>query len=172
MVETRSQTVSTDEVIAVRMTALENTVAEHGRQMTKSIAEMFEAVKLITSGKALMYQSSLMSTLSKENQAESSDPNKEVRSGSQGYYGGVTRLGKIDFPRFNGDKIQEWLFKVEEFFGVDFTPDDMYVKTAAIHYDGHAATWYHSFIQSGVGLEVLYDWASYVVLLKETITKI
>ncbi|XP_019092477.1 PREDICTED: uncharacterized protein LOC109129205 [Camelina sativa] len=92
---------------------------------------------------------------------------EQVRLEAQYYYGGVTRLGKFDFPRFNGSRIKEWLFKAEKFFGIDFTPNDMKVKTDAIHFDGHAAAWHHSFIQSGVGLEVLYDWKGYVLLLKE-----
>lgn len=74
----------------------------------------------------------------------------------------MTRLGKIDLPRFDGSGIKEWLFKVEEFFGIDYTHADLKVKMAAIHFDGHAATWHHSFMQSGVGLEVLYDWPGYV----------
>nr|AAD25593.1 hypothetical protein [Arabidopsis thaliana]ABE65428.1 hypothetical protein At2g05030 [Arabidopsis thaliana] len=84
----------------------------------------------------------------------------------QQHYGNLTRLGKIDLPRFDGTGIKEWLFKVEEFFGIDFTPADLKVKMVAIHFDSHAATWHHSFMQSGVGLEVLYDWPGYVRLLK------
>lgn len=95
------------------------------------------------------------------------DSYREVRVNNQSQYGGLTRLGKIDFPRFDGNHIKEWLFKAEEFFGVDFTPEEMKVKMAAIHFDSHASTWHHSFIQSGVGLEVLYDWKRYVTLLKE-----
>lgn len=47
-------------------------------------------------------------------------------------------LGKFDFPRFNGDK--EWLFKVEDFFSITFTPGKLKVKLVAIHFDGHVAT--------------------------------
>ncbi|XP_019084362.1 PREDICTED: uncharacterized protein LOC109125977 [Camelina sativa] len=90
-----------------------------------------------------------------------------VRPESQYYYGGITRLGKIDFPRFDGTRLKEWLFKAEKFFSVDFTPNNMKVRTASIHFDGHAVSWHHDFVQSGVGLEVLYDWNGYVRLLKE-----
>ncbi|XP_010470588.1 PREDICTED: uncharacterized protein LOC104750484 [Camelina sativa] len=90
-----------------------------------------------------------------------------VRYEAQNYYHGVTRLGRIDFPRFDGSRIKEWLFKAEEFFVVDFTPDNMKVKTAAIHFDSHAAASHHSFVKSRVGLEVLYDWEGYVQMLLE-----
>ncbi|CAL9239825.1 unnamed protein product, partial [Arabidopsis halleri] len=41
----------------------------------------------------------------------------QVRSELYQSYGNLTRLGKIDFPRFDGTKLKDWLFKVEEFYG-------------------------------------------------------
>lgn len=31
-------------------------------------------------------------------------------------YAGMTRLTKVDFPRFSGIKMKEWFSKVEQFF--------------------------------------------------------
>jgi len=56
---------------------------------------------------------------------------------------------------------------VEKFFGSEFTPEEMKVKMAAIHFDSHASTWHHLFIQSCTGLDVLYNWPEYVKLLKD-----
>lgn len=47
----------------------------------------------------------------------------------------MTRLAKVDFPRFNGENVKEWLFKVEEFFGIDNTPFEIRVRLASIYFD-------------------------------------
>ena len=157
---------------------LQHMIAEQNRRMEVHLSEMFEAFRLQTSHPTHpLDKSGPVSSFSHGNHSGGSDPYKDNRSGSDPYrdvrsghqqqYGGMTRLGKVDFPRFDGSGIKEWIFKAEEFFGIDYTPDDMKVRTAAVHFDGHASTWHHSFIQTGVGLEVLYDWKSYIKLLKE-----
>lgn len=44
------------------------------------------------------------------------DQPRSFRSGTNSNYTGMTRLGWLDFLRFKGGKIREWLFKVEDFF--------------------------------------------------------
>lgn len=79
----------------------------------------------------------------------------------------MTRLAKVDFPRFNGDNVKEWLFKVEEFFGIDNTPTDLKVRLASIHFDQIAAAWHQALAQSEQDAYVIADWEQYKVLLKE-----
>ena len=83
------------------------------------------------------------------------------------HYNGITRLGRLDFPRFNGDKVREWLFKVEEFFLIDGTPDDIKVRISSIHFDVPASTWHQAIMQSDLGVDLLLDWKSYRLLLVE-----
>ncbi|XP_010427798.1 PREDICTED: uncharacterized protein LOC104712570 [Camelina sativa] len=168
-------------------------MAEQNQQMRTHMTEMFEALSRTTANRGKEVQREVEreeskfergdnsqsygradpdSSSSKEVRSHQLDPPKVIRSDpvrtdAHYHYGNLTRLGKIDFPRFNGSQIKEWLFRVEEFFGVDYTPREMRVKMAAIHFDGHAATWHYSFVQSGIGLEVLYDWDGYVKLLRE-----
>lgn len=85
----------------------------------------------------------------------------------QSSYSGITRIGKVDFPRFDGSGIKEWLFKVEEFFGIYYTPPDLKVKMASIHFDGHAATWHQSLMQQPCDPKIVYDWNLYKLMLKE-----
>lgn len=87
------------------------------------------------------------------------------RPGPQANYLGVTRLAKLDFPRFNGDKIKEWLLKVKQFFVIDHTPDDLKVEITSIHFDDIAATWHQWIMQSDMGSTVMCDWNTYKMLL-------
>lgn len=63
----------------------------------------------------------------------------------------MTRLAKVDFLRFNDENVKEWLFKVEEFFGIDNTPIDLRVRLASIHFDQMAAACHQSLAQSDGG---------------------
>ena len=79
----------------------------------------------------------------------------------------MTRLAKVDFLRFNGENVKEWLFKVEEFFVIDNTPIDLRVQLASIHFDQMAAACHQSLAQSEQDAYVIEDWEQYKVLLKE-----
>ncbi|CAA7054010.1 unnamed protein product [Microthlaspi erraticum] len=90
-----------------------------------------------------------------------------TRGGNSHTYFGMTQLAKLDFPQFTGDKLIEWLFKVEQFFSIDNTPDDLRVGIASIHFDGLASAWHQSIIQSDLAQSSLSDWSSYKILLYE-----
>ncbi|KAG7579311.1 Integrase catalytic core [Arabidopsis thaliana x Arabidopsis arenosa] len=175
--EPKGKDVEVGDPVESRISRLEELVAEQHKAMMKHMTEMFGAMSRSTPPKLADDQSNLdrsapMSSQSMENRSGYSEQFHDYRhhpgrSEVRNNYGNLTRLGKIDFPRFDGTRIKEWLFKVEEFFGIDRTPEDLKVKMAAIHLDSHASTWHQSFIQSSDGLEVLYDWKGYVKLLKE-----
>lgn len=70
----------------------------------------------------------------------------------------MTRLARVDFPRFNGENVKGWLFKVEEFFAIDNTPPELRVRLASIHFDQLAAEWHQSVVQSEEDAYVIDDW--------------
>ena len=74
---------------------------------------------------------------------------------------------KLDFLRFSGDNMKEWLSKVKQFFSIDMTPDDLKVGLASMHFDGLALAWNQSMMQSDEGQDLLYDWMTYQMLLVE-----
>ncbi|BAT94618.1 hypothetical protein VIGAN_08123700, partial [Vigna angularis var. angularis] len=49
---------------------------------------------------------------------------------------------KLDFPRFDGSDVLQWIFKVEQFFSYYNTPDDQRLIIAAIHLDKDVVPWY------------------------------
>jgi len=81
-------------------------------------------------------------------------------------YADATQPEKLDFPRFNGDKIQEWLLLVEQFFEIYQTPDEFKVCLVSIHFDGLANAWHQSISHSVMWEHVRHDWWSYKLLLQ------
>ncbi|KAG7549143.1 Retrotransposon gag domain [Arabidopsis thaliana x Arabidopsis arenosa] len=97
-----------------------------------------------------------------ELQNEFSEQVKEVRSVCQNHYGGY----RINFPRFNGVRLSDWLFKAEQFFSLDMTSDDLKVKVASSHFDALAATWHQSIEELILWKHVKHDWVTYKLLLE------
>jgi len=56
----------------------------------------------------------------------------------------LSRLPRIDFPRFEGDDVQGWVYKCEQFFDLDAIGDNRRVKIASIHLTGRALIWHQS----------------------------
>jgi len=49
---------------------------------------------------------------------------------------------KLDFPRFNGSNVLEWIFKAEQFFTYYNTPDAQCLTIAAVHMDSDVIPWF------------------------------
>ncbi|CAA7034449.1 unnamed protein product [Microthlaspi erraticum] len=174
MVETRSQSSNSEteevgssriDLVLQRTQTLEEAIAkqnamimEQNNTIARNNAEMFEAMRLIARPPTAPSSST---------PAAASDAAPPTRPGMPINYAGVTRLAKLDFPRFNGDKLTEWLFKAEQFFEIDHTPDEIKVAIVSIHLDELAATWHQSMFQSEFNNLNLKDWRVYKKLLKE-----
>ncbi|KAG7558517.1 Retrotransposon gag domain [Arabidopsis thaliana x Arabidopsis arenosa] len=85
---------------------------------------------------------------------------------SRSRYADPERLETVDFPRFHGDKILDWLFQIEQFFLIERTPEELKVGIASIHFDDIAATLHQSIVQSMWWKHVRHDWCSYKLLLQ------
>jgi hypothetical protein len=49
---------------------------------------------------------------------------------------------KLDFPRFDGSDVLQWIFKAEQFFDYYNTPDTQRLTIAAVHMDKDVVPWY------------------------------
>ncbi|XP_071927614.1 uncharacterized protein [Coffea arabica] len=58
--------------------------------------------------------------------------NSDAPTSSRRGYQVPSRLSRIDFPKFNGEDFRGWLYKSEQFFEVDETPNAVKVKIAAM----------------------------------------
>ena len=54
---------------------------------------------------------------------------------------------KLEVPRFAGDDVEEWLFKIEQFFVLDRTAEQSKVSLVALYLEGSALHWHKSFIK-------------------------
>ena len=63
-----------------------------------------------------------------------------------------SRLSKVDFPRFDGVDVQGWVYRCEQFFEVEGTPDSLKVKVASIQLTGKALIWHQSFMKGRNGI--------------------
>lgn len=176
MAETRSQQTlkdavvkETTEAIGSQLEKMEETIAEQNNKIDKNVAIMFEAIKFITekTEKAISSIERFQQPSTHEINNPVIDQPRSSRSGTNQTYNGMTRLGRLDFPRFGGDKIREWLFKVEEFFTIDNTPEELKVRLSSIHFDGSASTWHQAVMQSENGSDLLTEWNTYKGLLIE-----
>ena len=153
---------------------LEVTVADQNTKMDKNIADMFEAIRLIQGSKHQASTSNEQNT-GRGSPVVSHTPilphgSNEMARGRSGFpynYAGITRMAKLDFPRFDGERLKEWLSKVEQLFVMDNTPGELKVGLASIHFDGLASTWHQAVIQSEISHDILRDWPFYKELLKE-----
>lgn len=54
----------------------------------------------------------------------------------------MTRLAKIEFPKFDGTDLKPWLFRCRQFFDLENVTDENKVKLAALHMEGKALAWH------------------------------
>jgi len=72
----------------------------------------------------------------------------------------LSRLSRIDFSKFEGDDVQGWIYKCEQFFEVDSIMENRKVKIASIHLCGRALTWHQSYMKSVMTGNVI-TWGEY-----------
>ncbi|GJZ02073.1 reverse transcriptase [Tanacetum coccineum] len=58
------------------------------------------------------------------------------------------RLAKVEFPKFQGDDIMGWVFKCEQFFLIDTTPEMEKVKIDSAHLFDKALLWHRQFLKT------------------------
>jgi hypothetical protein len=72
----------------------------------------------------------------------------------------VTCISKVDFPRFNGKNIRDWLYKCDQFFLLDATPANSMVRLASIHLDDLALQWHMNYMRQK--FNIYPTWEQYV----------
>ncbi|KAH0743237.1 hypothetical protein KY290_031230 [Solanum tuberosum] len=78
----------------------------------------------------------------------------------------LTRCFRLDFPRFSGQDLKTWLYKVDQFFSMDGIPYSQRVKVTSIHLDGEAIAWHRSYMNVR-NTTVHPTWTDYILDLNE-----
>lgn len=98
---------------------LKATTQEWETKLNKNMADLLETIKLMIanpisgSGAQSHNRNAPMIATTPDLAFNNQDQGRNERLGNQSVYSGLTRLGKVDFPRFSGELFKEWLFKAE-----------------------------------------------------------
>nr|KYP59778.1 hypothetical protein KK1_015219 [Cajanus cajan] len=107
---------------------------------------------------------SLLCTQASQNQNEASSIIKNNNSFSENikssHHSYSTRISKVEFPRFDGKRMKEWLYKCDQFFMLDGTPAESKVRLASIHLDGIALQWHLNYMRNK--FDIYPPWQQYV----------
>ncbi|GKC32852.1 gypsy/ty3 retroelement polyprotein [Tanacetum coccineum] len=58
-----------------------------------------------------------------------------------------SRMSKLEFPKFSGENVKGWMFKVKQFFTIDNVHDEDKVKIVSIHLHDRALIWHLQFVK-------------------------
>ena len=59
----------------------------------------------------------------------------------------VGRMTRVEFPKFNGDDVRDWVFRCEQFFLLDNIPDEQKVRLISMQLYDKAMLWHRQFIK-------------------------
>ena len=59
---------------------------------------------------------------------------------------------KLEFPKFHGEGVDEWLFKVDQIFMLDKTLEQSRINVASLHLEGCALLWHKNFMKHKEGI--------------------
>nr|GEV36650.1 hypothetical protein [Tanacetum cinerariifolium] len=57
------------------------------------------------------------------------------------------KLIRIEFPKFSGDDVKDWVYRCKQFFKVDRVPDGRKIQLASMHMFDAAIVWYQQYVQ-------------------------
>ncbi|GJS72728.1 hypothetical protein Tco_0705569 [Tanacetum coccineum] len=57
------------------------------------------------------------------------------------------KLIKIEFTKFSGDKVKDWVYRCKQFFKVDGVPDGRKIQLASMHVFDAALVWYQHYMK-------------------------
>ncbi|CAM8924213.1 unnamed protein product [Rhodiola kirilowii] len=82
----------------------------------------------------------------------------------------ATRLSKVEFPKFDGSMLTEWIYKCEQFFLLDSTPPELKVRLACLQLEGKALQWHHNFMAAR--FDQFPSWPEYIVAISSRFGKL
>ena len=56
-------------------------------------------------------------------------------------------MGKLEFPKFYGDDVQGWMYRIKQFFSIDEVHDDDNIKIVSIHLHDRALMWHLQYLK-------------------------
>ncbi|KAK8938871.1 hypothetical protein KSP39_PZI011490 [Platanthera zijinensis] len=78
----------------------------------------------------------------------------------------TTRFSRLEFPKFSGEAVTDWIYRCEQFFEIDGTPEEQRVKIAAAHVEGKALFWHQAYMKARITRQGPY-WEEYAQAITE-----
>lgn len=72
----------------------------------------------------------------------------------------------MEFPKFDGEDLKSWLYKVEQFFSAEDVSVNQRLKLEALHFEELALQWHQGFLRSRPAYPPL-TWDEYVYALAD-----
>nr|GEU89675.1 gypsy/Ty3 retroelement polyprotein [Tanacetum cinerariifolium] len=57
------------------------------------------------------------------------------------------KLIRIEFPKFSGDDVKDWVYRCKQFFKVDGVPDERKIQLASMHRFDASLVWYQQYVK-------------------------
>lgn len=80
-------------------------------------------------------------------------------------YGSTTRVGRVEFPQFGRTNFDDWLYRCQQFFEFEATPDFTKIRVIAIHLEGRALQWHQMWMKTRGVTGAMMGWDNYVAAL-------
>jgi len=77
-----------------------------------------------------------------------------------------TQLAHIDFPRFNGENVNQLIYQCENYFLIDKTPEEFKVLLALVHLEGKALQWHTALMNFDLDMDAP-SWPGFTKSLKD-----
>ncbi|OIS96378.1 putative receptor-like protein kinase [Nicotiana attenuata] len=87
--------------------------------------------------------------------------------GPNPHYVANNRNHNLVFPRFNGENLKNWLYRIEQYFAMDNTPLNERVRLVVMNLDDEALASHQAFLKCR-GIPGLPEWEEYLAVLVET----
>jgi len=75
-------------------------------------------------------------------------------------------LSRIDFPRFNDENVNQWIYQCENYFLIDQTPEEFKVQLTLVHLQGKALQWHITLMNSDLDMDAP-SWPGFTKSLKD-----
>ncbi|KAM0006718.1 hypothetical protein Hdeb2414_s0002g00054401 [Helianthus debilis subsp. tardiflorus] len=74
----------------------------------------------------------------------------------------LSHLGSLDFPKFNGEDVEGWVYKCNYFFEIDHTPENLKMRYAIVNLEGKALQWHQGYLKSNnLSVDTIITWDEY-----------
>ncbi|KAH9733790.1 hypothetical protein KPL71_017135 [Citrus sinensis] len=116
---------------------LRETLEKHGLLLS-DLSKMMAAI-------SLKLDQSTTTKTGNSNNGGSTSTNRGSNNNHIGKNSVQTRFSKLNFPKFEGENPNGWIYKCDRFFNINGIVEEEKVEMVSIHLEGHALEWFQGY---------------------------